>query len=161
VADTPYFDLLIVAPLEEEIDAVFRHFEPKDDLSKNSHLIYRIDLGAEHCTALAVQLPEWGRSQASSTIGYICTQYRFGLIACVGIAGALSDDLSVGDVCYSGSIIDVHDRSKVAETETKNIDMNFVPKFFASPNELTCALNFIRTNPRFSSAYKEWRKSQF
>jgi len=154
-----YFDCLIIAPLEEEAAEIFKSFAPREDRSEDRFMVYEVDAGFEGGRALLAQLPDMGRQPAYETTRTLLDKYDIGLISCIGIAGRLSTDLKVGDVCYTGSTIDVYDKQKIkdAKGSGKSINIEFSPKYFESPPVLTTAINLSRANPSLSDLYRNWQ----
>jgi nucleoside phosphorylase len=101
-----------------------------------------------------------GKSHAGRAVSDALQEYDAGLMVCLGIAGSLSDDLRLGDVCYSGAIIDVYDNARAADSEGGELDLSFSPTYFNTPREVTAALNFIRTFPELKEAYTDWQRER-
>ena len=159
-----YFDVIIFAPLDEEVEALFEAFPSRERRTSDSVLKYTIDLGGE-LTGLMAHPPEWGNQEAYRTTQHILERYETGLLVCIGIAGALSSDLRLGDVCYTGTVFDVHDRLKVKEAKKgkrpRSISLEHNPKVLDTPRRATVALNFLRTDPELKRRlYDPWRKEQ-
>ena len=68
-----------------------------------------------------------GKAAATSAIVEAHTRFNFGLVVCVGIAGAISKDLSLCDICYSGNVLDVYDNSKVSDIERGGFNLALSP----------------------------------
>ena len=66
-----------------------------------------IDIGIPELTSLLIQSEGMGRSHAANAVSAAFEEFDAGLVVCIGIAGALSKDLKLGDVCYTGTVIDV------------------------------------------------------
>ena len=112
-----YFDLIIFAPLDTEIQAVFESFPHLERRTSDNILKYTVRLDVPGLAALVAQPPEWGNQEAFRTAQHLLEMYDAGILVCIGIAGALSKDLRLGDVCYSGTVLDIHDRIKVKDAK--------------------------------------------
>jgi nucleoside phosphorylase len=159
-----YFDLILFAPLDGELEAVFESFPHLERRTSEDILKYTIDLGVEGLTGLVAQPPEWGNQEALKTAQHLLENYEAGVVVCLGIAGALSRDLRLGDVCYSGTIFDVHERLKVKDStsrRSKSVILEHNPKPFDTPKRITVALNHLRADPELRSKFYEgWRQGQ-
>lgn len=156
-----YFDLIIFTPLDAESEAVFETFPHLEKRTSDGILKFTVDLGVPGLTAMVAQPPEWGNREALKAAQHLLTTYNAGLLICVGIAGALSKDLKLGDVCYSGTIFDVNERMKVKDSKVKRskgvvIELN--PKPLDTPKMVRVALNHMRADPVLKSQlYKPWQ----
>lgn len=158
--DKLYFDLLLIVPLEEELEEVLKVFPHQSDLSTTERLVVTVDSGDPKISILLTQLPAMGKSEASDATRAIIEQYNIGIVVCIGIAGGLSKDLDLGDVCYSENILDVYEQSSVTDAENGDgISVHLSPNQFRTPRQITIALNFLRSNPEINSKYKEWQQS--
>ncbi len=156
----PYFDLLLIVPLEEELEEILKVFPHLSDLSTTERLVVTVDSGDPKLSILLTQLPAMGRSEAGDATRAIVGQYNIGIIVCIGIAGGLSKDLRLGDVCYSENILDVYEQSSVTDAEDGDgITVHLSPNQFRTPRQITIALNFLRSNPEINSKYKEWQQT--
>lgn len=97
-----------------------------------------------------------GKGSASESIQDALSLYNFGLIVCIGIAGSLTSDLRLGDVCYSERILDVTENAKVDDIDS-NMNIHLSPVYFDTPAELVAAINFSRVFPELQPAYVQWQ----
>ncbi len=109
---------------------------------------------------LLIQQEGMGRGHAASAVNTALAEYDIGLVVCLGIAGGLSADLKLGDVCYTGTVIDVHDNAKASDSAQGSIDLDFAPKHFATPRALTAAIEFFQTLPETKYLYENWQNAQ-
>lgn len=169
MTEKTFFDILLLAPLEEELSEVFSVFPHQTDHSENGHVVFEVDTGNSEITMLVANIPDFGKQEAARRTRELLGKYSFGLITCIGIAGRLSTDLKLGDVCYSGNVLDLNERIKISdehnekksagkEKETKT-KFAFTPTHYETPQVLTRKLNFIRTNPKYSALKSGWEES--
>ena len=151
-----YFDLLVCVPLEVELQEFYRIFPPIEDLTKNFIQRYTVNTGEANVNMLVVAQDEMGRTSARRCVAAALEDYNAGMVVCLGIAGGLSDDLSLGAVCYSGTVIDVYDNAKVVDLK-EGMDSAFSPTHLHTDRAITSALNFLRSNPALGQAYSEWQ----
>lgn len=117
MADKRYVDVAFIVPLAEELERLHKYF-PKisDDVAG---LIYHaeVDLGVTGLKAVAYLQDDMGKAAATRATEALLSKYRVGVIFVVGIAGGLSGDVAIGDVCFSGTIIDVLENSKISDAK--------------------------------------------
>src|SRR5690606_36105026 len=107
MGDKEFFDILVVVPLEEELVQVMEVFPGTDNRSTGTSFRYVVDAGANDLRVLVVQQEGMGKAYASRAVKDVLVAYDFGMIVCIGIAGSLTNDLRLCDVCYSEDILDV------------------------------------------------------
>jgi nucleoside phosphorylase len=154
------FDLLIVTPLEEEARALLEVFPTVKNCSTSVRTRYVLDTGNPAISAIFVQQDAMGKTAAQNAIQEALNEYDIAAVVCVGIAGGLSGDLKLGDVCYSGTVGDVVDNSKT-EDKAAGIRLKLSPTHYETPREVTSALGFLRIWPELGPVYAEWQKQQF
>ncbi len=154
-----YFDIAIVIPLEEELKEFRSQFPWRKDYSTPLYWRYEMDSPDPDLRIIAVQAFEMGRPSSEKALRTITDEFDVGIVVCLGIAGALSKDLSLCDVCYTGEILDVLDNAKASDGDDK-ATLKFFPKYYETPNTLTAAFNFLRTRPNIENIHQEWQAKQ-
>lgn len=154
------FDIVIVVPLEEELLAVQTVFEPTIDRSTAYTFRYEVESGNSDVRMLLIQQEGMGRTFAARATSEALSDFDVGLVVCLGIAGSLTTDLRLGDVCYSSLIVDVLDNARAADVDGE-MDIDLSSSSYPSPRELIAAINFCRTVPRLRKDYTNWQKEQF
>ena len=97
----------------------------------------------------------WKKQENQNAAHVALMDFEAGLLVCLGIAGGLANDVNIGDVCYTGTIYDLHDNAKAT-----NSDLAFSPKTYETPLELAIAINLDRVNPETKSGHEAWRDTQ-
>lgn len=151
------FDILLVVPLEEELLEVQRVFPSVENLSTDTGYRYTVDTGNPHISMLVVQQETMGKTSAYAAVHDAFEDFDFSLVACLGIAGSLTTDLNLCDVCYSEGIFDIYDNSKAFDTKDGELDIAFSTNYSKSYAPLVAALNFTRTLPELQDRYAEWQ----
>ncbi len=154
----PYFDTAIIVPLNEEFEEVAGHFKFEEDLSTSTQLRFRVSLRATELQLLLVKQEVMGRTASQAALFSTMEDYDLGLGVCLGIAGALSTDLNVGDVCFSKDIVDVLDNAKITQDSNGKMEISFWPTYYQSPIEVITAVNRNRYNPVFKKDYLDWQE---
>jgi nucleoside phosphorylase len=155
-----HFDLICVIPLEEELQEFMSVFSGLQDLCADGYFRYTVDTGVSDLTMLVVQQEGMGKSLAARAVSATLAEYNTGLIVCLGIAGGLSNDLQLGDVCYTGTVIDVYDNAKFGDSKENELQLELSPSYFNTPRKLTASMNFLRTIPTLRADYEEWRRER-
>ncbi len=160
--ERPYIDVAVVIPLEDEIIPFMDVFASLEDLSTATTFCHLVDSGSPDVSMIVMQQQEMGRTAAFMAAGSILLTYDVGLIICLGIAGSMSDDMGLADVCYTGNVIDVLDNTKVVDVENESgradtSDTEFSPTHYETPIDFTNAMSFIRTQPALRPGYLAWQ----
>ncbi|WP_242154813.1 hypothetical protein [Sphingomonas sp. BAUL-RG-20F-R05-02] len=161
--ERPYVDIAVVVPLEDEIIPFMEVFTSLEDRSTATSFCHLVDSGAPDISMVVMQQQEMGRTSAFMAAGMLLSTYDVGLIVCLGIAGSMSDDMGLADVCYTGNVIDVLDNTKVVDVEDEDghadtSDTEFSPTHYETPIDFTNAISFIRTQPALRPEYLAWQK---
>lgn len=152
------FDLLIVVPLEEEFRQFQAVFEHKTDLTEEGCFMSEVETDVPGVTAVAILQEDMGKTAAANAVDQAFERFDFSFVVCVGIAGALSKDLELCDVCYSSSVIDVYDNSKASDGEGGGINLALSPTHFPTPKRCSNAFDYVRLLPDLKLQYSEWQK---
>lgn len=157
-----YVDIAVVVPLEDEIIPFMEVFQSVEDRSTETTFCHLVDSGSPDVSMVVMQQQDMGRTAAFMTAGSLLSSYDIGLIVCLGIAGSMSDDMGLADICYTGNVIDVLDNTKVVDVETEDgsadaSDTEFSPTHYETPIDFTNPISFIRTQPTLRPAYLEWQ----
>lgn len=156
--DRDYFDILLVIPLEEELLEVQRFFPTKRNLSTDTAHRFEVDTGVPGLSMLMVSQEQMGKTSAYHAAAEALAEYDVSLVVCLGIAGCLTDDLSLCDVCYSETIIDVYDNSKASDGKDGGTEVALSPTYYNSQRFLIASLNSIRTFPELQPTYAAWQQ---
>ena len=162
----PYFDIALVIPLEEELIQVMDQFPSAENRSTDTVLCHVLDSGRDDVKMIVVQQQDKGKTHAINAANFLLDSYEIGLIICLGIAGSLSDDMQLGSVCYSGRVADVLDNNKITDTDKDSIDdpddaeTEFSPYHYETPDRITQAFGFARTQPDVRPAYLSWQDNR-
>jgi nucleoside phosphorylase len=124
-----YFDAIVVVPLEEEFEVVLDAFLVVEDLSTATNVRFAATPPDRTITVLLVKQFKMGRTECQEALSLSINEFDCGIAVFIGIAGALSSDLCIGDVCYSTSIMDVLDNTKIAVKPDKSQTIQIAPDF--------------------------------
>lgn len=155
-----YIDILIFAPMLEELNVIYEFFPPREegDLTVlGGPLIYELKPPVDGLRVAATSSVDWGVEHAQQCVMSALQAYDFGLVCCIGIAGALSDDLRLGDVCYSHSIIQVTSRSK-AKDKGRGYEISFDTSASKTPHSIVQPISFFRSHPALRPQLADWER---
>lgn len=154
-----HFDIIVNIPLEEELKAFLNIFDYKEDCSTEAQYRCTVDTGTD-LTMLVVLQDEMGKSSASNSTTDALNDFSCSLFICLGIAGGLSKDLKLGDVCYSGNVLDVNDNAKTTDGEEGGINIQLSPFTYRTDKAISLALDFVRRDPSLRMHYEGWQQER-
>ncbi|WP_340584117.1 hypothetical protein [Brucella pseudintermedia] len=143
--------------MEEELLEVQRFFKSIEDLSTDTIYRHCVDVGDPDISMLVVQQEEMGRNSARDAVEAAFDEFDFSFVVCLGIAGSLTANLRLCDVCYSYGIYDVYDNTKAHESKDGVFDIAFSPHYEKCYAPIVAAINFIRTDPNLQDLYAAWQ----
>ena len=156
LSEKKHFDIIVNIPLEEELNSFLKVFDHKDDFSSDAQYRCTVDTGTD-LTMLVVVQDEMGKSSASNSTTEALNDFSCDLFICLGIADGLSKDLKLGDVCYSGNVLDVNDNAKTTDGGKGAINLELSPFTYRTDKPLSLALDFVRRDPISRAKYEEWQ----
>jgi len=103
----------------------------------------------------------------------ILDEFEVGMLVCLGIAGGLSSDVSIGDMCRTGEIVDLLDNAKVTDVSGDRRTANrgakktgrkgdsgqliaFSPTHYGTPIDISVALDLDKLLPDQRESYEKW-----
>jgi nucleoside phosphorylase len=95
------FDGIIIVPLEEEFEVVQEQFNVLENLTDDNNVRFVVSVSDCPERYLLVQQAQMGRQASSEATIRCLAQFNTSVLICVGIAGGLSGDVAIGDVCYT------------------------------------------------------------
>jgi len=155
--DKKYFDVVIVTPLEEEFISCLAHFSDPKDVSTATEIRFEVSVPNAYLRIILVQQFAMGKTEAMLSCAAILNDFDVGIIVCLGIAGGISDDANIGDVCYSSNVIDVLDNAAITDGNSGDLGVSFSPTNYSTPRDVVIALNLSRVNPGQTEEYKRWQ----
>jgi nucleoside phosphorylase len=147
----------MIVALPEEYDVVKGEFPSIGDKSTDSHVRLMHDLGVPGYTLTSILSEEMGSENAListiSAMDDLCPD----LVICIGIAGGLLKDASLGDVCVSNEIIDILHNSKVVDAGAAT-DTEVSPSFYNIDPEIIATCRFLRSHPNLEPKLVAWKR---
>jgi len=167
-----HFDVAVVVPLEEEFDVVLAQFQYVNNLSTPRRVRFEVSVAGSSARILLVKQNAMGRTESAHATMDVLDEFDVGLLVCLGIAGGLSNDVNIGDVCRTGEIVDLLDNAKITDVTaaaakakaaqrrgTKPVsghEVSFSPTHYETSVEVSVALDLDRLLPERKSGYEQW-----
>lgn len=104
---TDIVNIVVLLALPEEHDRFLEQFPHIGECNTERLVRLRHDIGLSDFTLTSVLAENMGSDNAASATYAAIADLNPDLIVCLGIAGALSNDVVLGDVCIASEIIDV------------------------------------------------------
>lgn len=152
-------DIVVHIPLEEELREFLALFPIDEEFPTELNLLALVKAPGGFSVGLVMQ-EKMGRAAAQAACHTALETFDCKAYICLGIAGGLSKDLNLGDVCYTGTLIDVYDNSKVVDGKDGGIDIEFAPEFYTTERRITSALGFVRTLTQLKDLHEFWQEDQ-
>jgi nucleoside phosphorylase len=147
--------ILLSVALPEEFDEVKTHFKFKADHSSDRHVRLEFELNEPGFRLIAVLADNMGAQAALEAVEEAIEDFAPTVVVCLGISGAISEDLQPGDVCVSNLIYDVNHNTKLSAEKGKQ-DVSFSPRPYDVAAQLAASANFVRNHPTLSDALHSW-----
>jgi nucleoside phosphorylase len=148
--------VLIALPEEHaEFQAVF---PVTNDHSTPTQVRLEHGSGRDGIRLISVLAEQMGSQSALFSADQALDDLSPNLIVVLGIAGGITSDLIIGDVCISNEVIDVLQNSKVYDKDG-SLDVSFAPDFYNIDAELVSSFTFLRVHPGFAKIYQEWKNA--
>lgn len=143
---------IIYCPLYEELKEIQKVFPSSEDLTgKYGFVAYRSAKG--QFDLIVASQDEMGVSTANATIRAIKPDFQPHLVICIGIAGSLSDDVTLGDVCFTQEVLDINENQKVENGKTA-----YQPKAFGSNRAIDRQIGMAEVHETLSEEYRRWQR---
>ncbi len=166
-------NVLIFVALAEEYDQLLAELPAIGDHSDGVHVISEHQSGVSGYRIFSILATEMGDAAAHEAVQCAIERLAPNLIICVGIAGALSTDLKIGDVAVSNEIIDIsqnvkiHERAVVPKRHVKGrakrnpvqrleqvIELS--PRVLPVSLQLSASFRFVRSHPSLKIEHAKW-----
>ncbi len=150
-----YADIVIVVPLTEEFRRVEKILGTPAQEVHGTHVVSIFTYS--ELTLVAVLQVGMGKTHAIAAAEFAHQLFEIGIFAVLGIAGGLSSDVAIGDICISGTIIDVLDNAKAADTPSNGLKLSFNPTYFSTDDLLTFAVKYASIGVDIREVYENWQ----
>jgi hypothetical protein len=151
-----FFDAIVVVPLEEEFDTVLEYFKILDDLSVDTQIMISATLHNSNISILLAKQFDMGKTNTIATALICLDHFNTNLMVCLGIAGGISSDVSIGDVCCTGLVLDLLDNNKITDGKPTQADIALSPTTYHTPREVSVAISLHRLFEPGKSIHAAW-----
>ena len=156
-----YVDLAFVVPLREEFERLTTVFSVTKEQVSGTQFIVHLDLVKDELTGVAILQEDMGKAAATRAAETLLNLFEVGIVIVVGIAGGLSNDVAVGDVCFPGAIVDVLENTKQSSDKDGRVAQEFNSKFFITDPLLTFAFKYVQLGSNVKASFIDWQLRQY
>lgn len=110
--------ILVFVALPEEHDRLLELIPPNEAISDSEHVFVEHEVDADGFRVVSVLSRGMGNDDAFDATAAGIKKFNPNMVVCIGIAGSLTDDLKIGDVCISNEIVDISQNMKVTEEKS-------------------------------------------
>lgn len=158
MVSTRHFTIGIIFPLEEEYLAAQNVLAAEESWLQGGETFYRI-AGPLPAPAVGVVVGEMGQESAGIVAERLVHEFGVQLLVVVGICGALSKDLALGDVVIP-NVVDLYSVGAKAVPEgTDKHKLVLAGEPFRTPRVLAEAVADLKRRPELRSTYDAWAAS--
>ena len=152
-----HIDVLIVVPLAEELDCIYKVFPYESDHSDNGFQFSKVTSPTPTLSTYVIKLKEMGNAAARDACNFVFHNFTVGLVVCYGIAGGLKKDLKLGDVCVSHRVLDLSDQFKI-EDKMGALAIAPSPKPLGVDINLCSRFAFMCEHPLYADLREGWKE---
>lgn len=156
-----YVDIAFIVPLHEEFERLISAFPVISQEVVGTTYFAQVQLPNPELTAVAFLQEDMGKSAAIRTTEALLSLYDVGIVIVVGIAGGLSGDVALGDVCFTGNVIDVLDNAKITDGKKGSSTIEFNTKFYNTDSILTFSIRYVKIGNDIKPHFEDWQLSQY
>ena len=150
-----YVDIAVIVPLHEEFVRLEAVFKTTEQSIFGTSIISRLDSSHSGISMIAILQGDMGKNAATIAAERLLSNFNPSLIVVLGIAGGLSGDTAVGDVCFTGTIADVLENAKISEKGGRQ-KVEFNTKFFNTDDHLRFSLSYSKLGMDVKAQFEEW-----
>lgn len=156
-AASPGFDVGLIIPLSEEFSYVQELLPPKRTIRREDSFFFALETPTDAPRVVAAVLDEMGPVSAAVATERMLTEFAVREVAMVGIAGALNDDVGLGDVVIASKVDNYQQAAKAVAGEAGGIDFLLAGNVFQGPRFLLQVARNMRRMPETADIFHEWQ----
>jgi len=115
VKESQIYDFLFIIPLREEFDIFYKLIKIKEEISLEEIQCFKVGIPNESYNGLAIYIGESGLTKAAQITEKFLGEFKVRLVILLGIAGALDEDLKIGDIVVPNEISEFLSNSKAIQ----------------------------------------------
>lgn len=158
VDETPR--ILAVIALDEEYEAFLNSFPLRQDFSTDTQMLFEHEVADNQVKLFSILSNKMGAKSSGFATENAIKTFKPHAVIVIGIAGGLTNDVKVGDVCISNEIIDVLHNNKVVDCvlgSKKKESISFSPDFHPVDADYISTFRFLKIHPNLKHLYSEWK----
>lgn len=153
---SPGFDVGLIVPLGEEFGYVQDLLPAQRTIPLGDTFFYALATPADAPRIVAAVLDEMGPVSAAIATERLLAEFAVREVAMVGIAGALNDDVGLGDVVIA-SKVDNYQQAAKAVTGTGGVEFRLSGNVFQGPRFLLQVARNFRWMPETAEMFRAWK----
>lgn len=157
----PYIDIAFITPLKEEFERLTATFPVIRDYVEGTFFWADVQIGHPDITAVVALQDDMGKAAATRAAKELISRYEIGMFAIVGIAGGLSSDVGIGDVCFTGPLFDILENSKVSDSSKGKVKIEFNTIPNKTDPRLCFALKYVSIGSDIKPAFEDWQLARY
>ena len=158
VMTTDQLTILVLIALNEEYRVFQDIFPVVRDQSTDVQVRLEHESGVENVKVFSALSEQMGSQSALLSAVRSVQAFSPDLVVMLGIAGALTGDARIGDVCVSNYILDVLHNAKITDSKS-GPKLEFAPDSYPIDAELVASFTFLDVHPQHSEGTESWRKA--
>ena len=115
IKESQIYDFLFIIPLREEFEIFYKLIEIKEEVNLEETQFFTVGIPNESYNGLALYLGEPGLTKAVQITEKFLGKFKVRLVVLLGIAGALDENLKIGDIVVPNEISDFLSNSKAIQ----------------------------------------------
>ncbi|MBS1004675.1 5'-methylthioadenosine/S-adenosylhomocysteine nucleosidase family protein [Acetobacter thailandicus] len=153
--------ILAIIALDEEYDIFLQKFPTIRDECTDTQLRFEHDSGNTDIRLFSVLSTKMGAKSSAFSTEAAIKSFDPHAVVVVGIAGGITDDVKLGDVCISNEVIDVLHNNKFSDLEKDGDNQSIVrfsPDFHQVDAEYISTFTFLKIHPSLRKIYGKWQE---
>jgi nucleoside phosphorylase len=151
------FEVGLIVPLAEEFDYVRELLPPKRTIARDASFYFELETPARAPRMVATVLGDMGPMSAAIATERLLAEFAVREVAMVGIAGALKDDIELGDVVIASKVDYYQQAAKVVTGEAGGIEFLLAGNVFQGPPYLLQIARNLRWMPEHAKTVSDWK----
>jgi nucleoside phosphorylase len=154
---SPGFDVGLIVPLSEEFSYVQELLPPQRTIRRGDSFFFALETPAAAPRMVAAVLDEMGQVPAAIATERLLAEFAVREVAVVGIAGALNDDVGLGDVVIASKVDNYQQAAKAVTGETGALEFLLAGNVFQGPRFLLQVARNLRRMPESAEMFATWK----
>jgi nucleoside phosphorylase len=151
------FDVGLIVPLSEEFDYVRELLPPQQTIRRGHSFYFALKTPADAPRMVAVVLDEMGEVPAAVATERLLAEFAVREVAMVGIAGALKDDVGLGDVVIASKVDYYQHAAKAIPGNEGGIEFRLAGNVFQGPPGLLQVARNLPRMPEYAKMLDAWK----